>query len=126
MKIENQSTSFIVETIMGECESIIAETENVYEFLTDMEINTFDIEQLEIDTIRTTAEELQQLVLDFENGITTKKELLEISITLYQDCKYILESVEFENSFLMSDDVAKSFSYMRNSINTIRDTVNIM
>ena len=116
----------LVDIVLGECESIIAETENVYEFLTDMEINTFDIEQLEIDTIRTTAEELQQLVLDFENGITTKKELLEISITLYQDCKYILESVEFENSFLMSDDVAKSFSYMRNSVNTIRDTVDIM
>ena len=116
----------LVDIVLGECESVIAETENVYEFLTDMEINTFDIEQLEIDTIRTTAEELQQLVLDFENGITTKKELLEISITLYQDCKYILESVEFENSFLMSDDVAKSFSYMRCSVNTIRDTVNIM
>ena len=117
----------LVDIILGECESIIAETENVYEFLTDMEINTLvDIEQLEIDTIRTTAEELQQLVLDFENEITTKKELLEISITLYQDCKYILESVEFENSFLMSDDVAKSFSYIRDAVNTIRDTVDIM
>lgn len=115
-----------VDIILGECESIISEIENVYQFLIDDEINTFDINELEIETIRSTAEELQSLVLQFEEGFTTKARLVDVSITLYQDCKYILSEIEDEYSFLMSDDVAKSFSYIRASVNTIRDMVDVV
>lgn len=115
-----------IDLIIAECESIIACTENVYEFLTDQELNTFDLNELEIDTIRCTAEEMQSLVCSFADDFSTndsKQEIVDLSITLYQDCKYILEDIENENSFLMTDEIAKQFSYIRASVDNIRTVV---
>lgn len=115
-----------IDTLMGETESIIAETENVYEFITEMEINTSVLDSLDFDDIRCSAEELQSLVVQYADDYTTNDLIGEIeneSITLYQNIKYILDGIEDEYSFLMSDDVAKSFSYIRASVNTIRSIV---
>lgn len=125
--IERVKMNTNVDIILGECESIIAETENVTEFLTDIDSNTlalaldsfFD----ELLEIRSSAEELQSLVLQFEEGFTTKEQLDDESINLYQNIKYSLEGFEDEYFDSMSDDVAKSFSYIRASVNTIRSTI---
>lgn len=125
--IERVKMNTNVDIILGECESIIAETENVTEFLTDIDSNTlalaldsfFD----ELLEIRSSAEELQSLVLQFEEGFTTKEQLDDESINLYQNIKYSLEGFEDEYFDSMSDDVAKSFSYIRASVNTIRSIV---
>lgn len=118
-----------IDIVLGECESIISETERVYEFITDMEIDTKELDSLDFDDIRSSAEELQSLVVQYADDYTTNALVGEIeneSINLYQNVKYILDGIEDENSFLMSDDVAKSFSYIRASVNTIRDMMEKM
>ena len=60
MNIEQMNT--IVETIVNECESIISETENITEVV---DLESFAEELLEI---RTTAEELQTLILNIEES----------------------------------------------------------
>lgn len=127
-KMKDSKMNTKVDIILAECESIISDVENVYQFLTDGDINTFDLEQLEIDTIRCTTEELISLVLDFDKKNTNalREQIVDQSISLYQDCKYIIEAFEDEYSFLMTDEIAKSFSYIRASVDTIRDAVNIL
>lgn len=118
-----------VDIILAECESIISDVENVNQFLTDDNVNTFDLNELEFDTIRSTTEELISLVLGLDmkkNTNALREQIVDQSISLYQDCKYIIEAFEDEYSFLMSDEIAKSFSYIRASVDTIRDIVNIM
>ena len=118
-----------IDTLMGETESIIAETENVYDFLTGDEIDTKVLDSLDFDDIRSSAEELQSLVVDFADEFNfqyakdLQDEIENESINLYQNVKYILSAIEDEYSFLMSDDVAKSFGYIRASVNTIRSIV---
>ena len=102
------------DTILDATESIIAETENVEDgFTGDM------LDVIRFSDIRSSAEELQTLVV--ENA--SIKQIENQSIDLYQNVKYILSEIEDEYSFLMSDDVAKSFSYIRASVNTIRNTI---
>ena len=60
MNIEQMNT--IVETIVNECESIISETENI---TVVVDLESFAEELLEI---RTTAEELQTLILNIEES----------------------------------------------------------
>jgi hypothetical protein len=118
MKIENQSTSFIVETIMGECESIISEVEdfvNEYEFTTELD---------DFESIRYIAEELQSTivvlevdVLTEEQKISTLVEAEELSISLYQSIKYEVDALTELELF---DYDCQDFVNLRHSINTIR------
>ena len=109
----------LVETIEFECESIISEVENVIQSLTDSGLSTFDIDELEIENIRYTAEGLSTLfVYDSSKELIVKE-----SITLYQDCKYILDYIETDCKSIINDEMVKSFGYIRDSVNTIRDMV---
>lgn len=125
-KIENQSISFIVETVMGECESIISESENITHDLESEFDNTFDSFTDEMYEIHILSENLQTKVLDFaeETDDYQKKCLIsEIevdSINLYQRIKYSLESFETENQSINNIEITSSFEFMRHSINTIR------
>ena len=121
-KIENQSISFVLETIMGECESIISEVENVYHSVTDNDM----LNVLHFSDIRDIAENLQTLVLDYSeetDEYQTKcllDEMSEESINLYQNIKYILEHCETEIFSSTDTEILQSFQFMRDSINTIR------
>jgi len=122
-KIENFSVEFITETIMGECESIISETENTIE---ELDSTTFVSFIDELYEIRSIAEHMQTLVLDFAeetDDYQTKcllDEMSEESINLYQCIKYSLESFETDNESTINDEITSSFEFMRHSINTIR------
>ena len=121
-KIENFSVEFITETIMGECESIISEVENVYHSVTDNDM----LNVLHFSDIRYIAENLQSLVLDYSeetDEYQTKcllDEMTEESINLYQNIKYILEHCETEIFTTDDIEITSSFEFMRHSINTIR------
>jgi Mg2+ and Co2+ transporter CorA len=121
-KIENFSVEFITETIMGECESIISEVENVYHSVTDDDM----LNVLHFSDIRNIAENLQTLVLDYSeetDEYQTKcllDEMTEESINLYQNIKYILEHCETEIFSSTDTEILQSFQFMRDSINTIR------
>lgn len=121
-KIENFSVEFITETIMGECESIISEVENVYHSVTDTDM----LNVLHFSDIRYIAENLQTLVLDYSeetDEYQTKcllDEMSEESINLYQNIKYILEHCEIEIFSSTDTEILQSFQFMRDSINTIR------
>jgi Mg2+ and Co2+ transporter CorA len=121
-KIENFSVEFITETIMGECESIISEVENVYHSVTDDDM----LNVLHFNDIRYVAENLQTLVLDYSeetDEYQTKcllDEMSEESINLYQNIKYILEHCEIEIFSSTDTEILQSFQFMRDSINTIR------
>jgi Mg2+ and Co2+ transporter CorA len=121
-KIENFSVEFITETIMGECESIISEVENVYHSVTDDDM----LNVLHFSDIRDISENLQTLVLDYSeetDEYQTKcllDEMTEESINLYQNIKYILEHCETEIFSSTDTEILESFEFMRHSINTIR------
>jgi hypothetical protein len=118
MKIENQSTSFIVETIMGECESIISTVEdfvNEYEDTTNLD---------DFESIRYIAEELQSTIVVLEVDVLTEEqrtstlvEAEELSISLYQSIKYEVDALTELELF---DYDCQEFEYLRDSINTIR------
>ena len=112
----------LVELVFNECESIIAETENVEEF------NTGDmLDYLQFSDIRTVAEELQSFVVHISENEFISNSMLEqlddISITLYQNVKYILEDCENEIFSSTDTEVMKSFDDMRTYVNSIRETV---
>ena len=118
MKIANESTIIVVDTIMGECESIISTVEdfvNEYEDTTNLD---------DFESIRYIAEELQSTivvlevdVLTEEQRISTLAEAESLSINLYQAIKYEVDAlVELELFDYKCDD----FMNLRISINTIR------
>jgi hypothetical protein len=118
MKIANESTSFIVETIMGECESIISTVED---FVNEYE-NTTNLDDFE--SIRYIAEELQSTivvlevdVLTEEQRISTLVEAESLSINLYQHIKYEVDALDELELF---DYKCEDFKNLRISINTIR------
>ena len=109
-----------VDIIAAECESIIAHVENVIEIATGDEITTKLLQSEDFETIRTTAEELQSLVLGSDSDeyiVTTDSEFDELSITLYQDVKYIVEALE---DSITNEEILQQFAYMRESVNYIR------
>ena len=117
--------STFVDVLMGECESIISETENITEELQLDESNTFDAFIDELYEIRIIAETLQSLVLDYENDYfsVSSEEFDELSIELYQSIKYTLESFETDYFDTMNEELELSFKFMRDSVNQIRTTV---
>ena len=112
-----------VDIIMGECESIISETENITEELELTESNTFDAFIDELYEIRIIAETLQSLVVDYENDYfsVSSEEFDELSIELYQSIKYTLESFETDYFDTMNEELELSFKCMRDSVNQIRN-----
>lgn len=110
-----------VDVLMGECESIISETENITEELDSTFVSFID----ELYEIRIIAETLQSLVLDYENDYfsVSSEEFDELSIELYQSIKYTLESFETDYFDTMTEELELSFKYMRDSVNQIRNTV---
>ena len=120
---KNMST--FVDVLLGETESIIAETENITEELQSDETNTFDAFIDELYEIRIIAETLQTLVVDYENDYfsVSSEEFDELSIELYQSIKYTLEGFEIEYESTMTEELELSFKYMRDSVNQIRTTV---
>ena len=114
-----------VDVLLGETESIIAETENITEELQSDETNTFDAFVDELYEIRIIAETLQTLVVDYENDYfsVSSEEFDELSIELYQSIKYTLESFETDYEGTMTAELELSFKHMRDSVNQIRNTV---
>jgi uncharacterized protein with HEPN domain len=114
-----------VDVLLGETESIIAETENITEELQSDETNTFDAFIDELYEIRIIAETLQTLVVDYENDYfsVSSEEFDELSIELYQSIKYTLESFETDYFDTMTEELELSFKYMRDSVNQIHTTV---
>jgi len=113
--------STFVEVLMGECESIISETENITEELDSTFVSFID----ELYEIRIIAETLQSLVVDYENDYfsVSSEEFDELSIELYQSIKYTLESFETDYFDTMNSELELSFKYMRDSVNQIRTTI---
>jgi hypothetical protein len=112
----------LVESVMNECESIIAETENVEEYTTgDM------LDVVHFYDIRLVAEELQSFVVHISENEFISNSMLEqlddISITLYQNVKYILEDCEIEIFSTTDTEIMKSFDNMRTYVNNVRETV---
>ena len=114
-----------VDVLLGETESIIAETENITEELQSDESNTFDAFIDELYEIRIIAETLQTLVVDYENDYfsVSSEEFDELSIELYQSIKYTLESFETDYEGTMTAELELSFKFMRDSVNQIRTTI---
>lgn len=114
-----------VDVLLGETESIIAETENITEELQSDETNTFDAFIDELYEIRIIAETLQTLVVDYENDYfsVSSEEFDELSIELYQSIKYTLESFETDYEGTMTAELELSFKFMRDSVNQIRTTI---
>lgn len=115
----------LVESVVNECESIIAETENVEELHTgDM------LDVVHFYDIRLVAEELQSFVVHMAENEFISNSMLEqlddISITLYQNVKYILEDCEnevFSTTDPVYTEIMKSFDNMRTYVNNVRETV---
>lgn len=110
-------------TLHGETESIISCMENVNELVTGNDFVTNLLIVEEFETIRSTVEDIQSLVLDLvENEIefTTDDEFDALSIKLYQECKYILDALE---ESIQDSDVLREFGYIRASVNAIRNLV---
>ena len=124
-KESEKKMSTFVDIIMGETESIIAETENITEELQSDESNTFDAFIDELYEIRIIAETMQTLVINYENDYfsVSSEEFDELSIELYQSIKYTLESFETDYFDTMNSELELSFKFMRDSVNQIRTTV---
>ena len=116
-----------VNTILNECESIISCVENVIDY-SDNDDFIKVLESEEFVVIRFLAEDLQSHVIaydDFENKSNIKEDIVNISIELYQQVKYCLEALECKCNI---DDkfILKEFEYIRSSVDTVRELVNIL
>lgn len=111
-----------VDIIMGETESIISCVENVIHLTEDNDFVTNLLQTEEFEIIRTTAEELQTLVVDYENDYfsVSSEEFDEKSIQLYQECKYIVEALE---ESIQDTEVLNELYYIRAAVSIIRDKI---
>jgi len=113
----------LVDTVMDATESIIAETENVEDSVNDNDM----LEVIQFSDIRDSAEELQTFVVNMsENEFisnTMLDQLDDISITLYQNVKYILEHCENEIFSTTDTEIMNSFENMRTYVDAIRYTI---
>ena len=118
MKVNKMNTK--VESVLGECESIISCVENVIDLCDSNDFVTNLLENEEFETIRYTAEDLESIVLgleDYEYDFTTEESAAEKSIQLYQEIKYICEALE---ESITNQEILNEFSYMRASVYLIR------
>lgn len=117
-KVDYSIIEKFVGHVLADSESIISETENIEEYI-DAEL----LDVFEFSDIRTSAEALQNLVIDMsESELVTNDMITEIddmSIELYQNIKYISEGEVFESN----TDVIESFRKMFICVNGIRGTV---
>ena len=112
-------TDEFITTILGECESIISCVENVQHM---SEGNTLVVQLLEIEdfeNIRTTAEELQTLVVQGSDI----GDLYDESVTLYQNVKYTLEALE---DSIQDLDLLNEFGFIRAALSVIRTEINTL
>ena len=109
----------LVETIIGECETIISSVENIQE-----EIDTDSINGIAIDDMRYLAELMQEKVSDFSQG--DYEYINDLSIELYQEVKYTFEYIEDEYSSLVNDNVSREIKFARDAVDTIRECVNLV
>ena len=107
----------LAHTVLNETESIIAESENIRDNIDNVYAFILDDD---FENIRTNAEEMQTLVV--QNA--SIEQIENQSINLYQEIKYILEHIENEYENVMGPELISSFVNMRESINTIRETIN--
>ena len=120
-KVQSRKTS--IDTILGECESIISSVENVIDLCESNDFVTNLLQTEEFENLRYIAEYLQSFVLLLdEKGInlSTVDEIENVSINLYQTCKYTVEALE---ESIQDTDVLNEFGYIRASVNIIRDVV---
>ena len=104
-----------VNTIAAECESIISSVENVIHLCEGNDFVTNLLQTEEFENIRFHAEELQSSVF----GSDDKIEIYDLSVTLYQNCKYILEALD---ESIQDRDVLNEFGFIRASVSIIVDT----
>jgi hypothetical protein len=97
------------ETILAECESIIASVENVYDLVEDDSI----LDNEGFVEIRYIAETIQQCIID-------NSDIEEISIELYQTVKYTTEALQ-EN--ITNFNILSEFFRIRTSTINIRALV---
>jgi glutamine synthetase adenylyltransferase len=112
--------STLVDKIANECESIISLVENVVEIATNDETTTNLLKQEDFENISTIAEELQSLVLGSDSDeyvVTTDEDFDALSITLYQEIKYIVEALE---ESITNIAILDQFELMRDSVDYIR------
>ena len=114
MKDANMNTK--VDTVLGECESIISGVEVIQE-LTE---NNKAFNMFEFDDLRCMAEELQSLVVDSEDDISTNEFAVELSITMYQEIKYLSEAVE---EITTDSEILNELGYIRAAVDIIRDAI---
>ena len=115
-----------VDILLGECESIISSVENVIFLCEDNDFVTNLLQVEGFENIRYTAEELQNLVVDFdeETDEYQKKclldEVYQKSVQLYQEIKYIVEAVE---ESITDEETCNELGYIRAAISVIREEV---
>ena len=112
-----------VESVLGECESIISCVENVYFMTESNDFVTNLLETEEFENLRYIAEYLQSFVLLLdEKGInlSTVDEIENVSVNLYQTCKYTVEALE---ESIQDTDVLNELGYIRAAVNLIRNVV---
>ena len=108
-----------VNTIAAECESIISCVENVIDLCEGNDFVTNLLQTEEFENIRFHAEELQSFVFGSDDD-EVKTEIENLSVTLYQNCKYILEALD---ESIQDTDVLNEFGFIRASVSIIRDTI---
>ena len=104
-----------VNTIAAECESIISCVENVIDLCDSNDFVTNLLQTEEFENIRFIAEELQSLVFNSDNKI----EIYDLSVTLYDQCKYIVEALE---ESIQDRDILNEFGFIRSASSIIIDT----
>ena len=108
-----------VNTIAAECESIISCVENVIDLCEGNDFVTNLLQTEEFENIRFHAEELQSFVFGSDDD-EVKTEIENLSVTLYQNCKYILEALD---ESIQDTDVLNEFGFIRASVSIIRETI---
>lgn len=103
-----------VDSISGECEIIIANTETIEELL-----DSESLEDVDFYLIRQSAENLLELL---ESGSVSSEDFDVASIELYQNVKYILEELE-ENMGYDSNELLTCYNEIRVSTDEIRGLV---
>ena len=110
-----------VDTVLGECESIISSVEDVYFMTESNDFVTNLLETEEFENLRYIAEYMQSFVLTAEEkgvDFTTLDEFETVSVTMYQEIKYLSEAVE---EITTNKEILNELGYIRAAVNIIRN-----